>query len=83
MPYNEIMLSRCIRCEWDDEARVWYVAESDVPGLAVEAETPEAMLRKLEAVVPELLALNGADATMDVPVTLLWKGKQELHFHSS
>ncbi len=82
MPYNKPMSHRYIRCEWDDEARVWYVAESDVPGLAVEAETSEAMLRKLEAVVPELLALNGTDATVDVPVTLLWKGEQELHFHS-
>lgn len=26
-------------CRWDEEGGVWYVADSDVPGLATEAET--------------------------------------------
>jgi hypothetical protein len=26
-----------VTCHWDKEAEVWYVAETDVPGLATEA----------------------------------------------
>jgi predicted RNase H-like HicB family nuclease len=47
-----------VTCDWDEEARVWYVAETDVPGLATEADTPEAMERKLRHMIGELLALN-------------------------
>jgi Domain of unknown function (DUF1902) len=43
---------------WDDEARVWYVRDSSVPGLSLEAESPDLLLKKLEAAVPELLVLN-------------------------
>lgn len=50
-----------VYCEWDEEARVWYVAHSDVPGLTAEAATPEAMNRLLEVRVPELMELNRPD----------------------
>lgn len=50
-----------ITCRWDPEASVWYVAESDVPGLVTEAATIEEMERKLRAMVPELLALNESE----------------------
>jgi hypothetical protein len=47
-----------IVCEWDDEAKLWFVADSDVPGLAAEAPTREAMTELLQRRVPELLELN-------------------------
>ena len=47
-----------VHAEWDEEARVWYVARSDVPGLSAEAATTEALLDKLRILVPELLELN-------------------------
>ena len=47
-----------VTCHWDQEARVWYVAETDVPGLATESATVEEMEEKLLRMVPELLALN-------------------------
>jgi len=50
-----------VTCRWDEEAGVWYVADSDVPGLAYEADTLEEMERKLQAVIPELLELNQPD----------------------
>jgi Domain of unknown function (DUF1902) len=79
MPYNRAMRHHHIRCEWDKEASVWYVAESNVPGLCTEAPTEEAMIEKLTVLVPELLELNSAGKpTDDVPVTLLWKREQEL-----
>jgi predicted RNase H-like HicB family nuclease len=47
-----------VRAEWDPEAEVWYVSESDVPGLATEAATIEELKRKLDVMVPELIELN-------------------------
>lgn len=69
-----------VRCEWDNEAGVWYVVETDVPGLSAEAETQEALVEKLRVMIPELMALNrpAADDAADVPVTLLWEREQEL-----
>ena len=43
---------------WDADAKVWVATSEDVPGLATEAGDLEALLRKLEAMVPELLELN-------------------------
>ncbi len=45
---------------WDDEAHVWVAESDDVPGLATGAGTLEALIEKLEIVIPELLELNGA-----------------------
>ena len=47
-----------IRAEWDDDAKVWYVAESDLPGLAAEGETLEELREKLGILIPELAQLN-------------------------
>lgn len=47
-----------INVQWDDEARVWYVEDSNVPGLVAEASTVEAMQALLRVRVPELLELN-------------------------
>jgi len=54
-----------IDVQWDDEARVWYVEESDVPGLAAEADTVEALNSLLSVRVPELLQLNVPDFGKD------------------
>ncbi|GMQ77328.1 MAG: hypothetical protein BMS9Abin01_2659 [Gammaproteobacteria bacterium] len=48
-----------VTARWDDEALVWYATSDDVPGLALEAESMEALVTKVRAAVPELLELNG------------------------
>ena len=48
-----------VRAEWDEEARVWVATSDDVPGLATEAATTEALVEKLKSLIPELLELNG------------------------
>jgi hypothetical protein len=63
-----------IRIDWDDEAKVWYVAESNVPGLVGEAPTLEAMMALLRARVPEMLEENGCPSGDDIPLRLLAKG---------
>lgn len=59
--------------KWDDEAKVWYVSDSNVPGLATEAETMDELLRKLQVMVPEMLELNGVIAAdhEDTPFSLI------------
>ena len=42
----------------DDEAGVWYVSDTDVPGLAAEAALEPDLLLKIHELVPELYELN-------------------------
>ena len=48
-----------IKAEWDEEAGVWVASSDEVPGLATGADTFEALIEKLRAVIPELLEENG------------------------
>ena len=43
---------------YDDEANVWYVSDSDVPGLAAEAKTKDEMREVLESLIPDLIEWN-------------------------
>ena len=62
-----------IRIDWDDEAQVWFVEESNVPGLVGESPTLEAMMALLRARVPEMLEENGCPSGDDIPLRLLAK----------
>lgn len=44
---------------WDAEAAVWVATSEDVPGLATEADTVEALIDKLRIMIPELLECSG------------------------
>jgi hypothetical protein len=44
-----------VRCAWDPDAAVWYVSESDVPGLATEAASLDALRLKLPGMIQDLL----------------------------
>ena len=47
-----------VRAIWDAEAKVWVAESKNVPGLATEADTIEALTAKLRNIIPELLILN-------------------------
>jgi predicted RNase H-like HicB family nuclease len=47
-----------VHADWDPEAGVWVATSDDVPGLATEASTIEALTEKLRIMVPELLEAN-------------------------
>jgi predicted RNase H-like HicB family nuclease len=67
-----------VACLWDDEAGMWYVAETDVPGLATEAATVEEMEQKLLRMIPELVELNDSrQPRQQVPFELIAR-KHEL-----
>ena len=60
-----------VTCHWDQKAHAWYVAESDVPGLATEAATVEEMERQLLTLIPELLELNEPGFVAPAPFELV------------
>lgn len=62
-----------VRAIWDDEAKVWVATSDDAPGLATEAETAEALVAKLQVIIPELLDANGIDSGAEVPFELLYQ----------
>ncbi|HXU30756.1 MAG TPA: DUF1902 domain-containing protein [Thermoanaerobaculia bacterium] len=47
-----------IEAIWDPEATVWVATSEDVPGLATESASLEALAHKLRTLVPELLEAN-------------------------
>jgi len=56
---------------WDEEAKVWVAESDDIPGLATEADTLDALIAKLRVVIPELLEANDGELPDDVPFDLL------------
>ena len=43
---------------WDGEAEVWYVSDTDFPGLVAEAPTQKELVDKIHLLVPELFETN-------------------------
>jgi hypothetical protein len=44
-----------VRAKWDEEAGVWYTAESSIRGLVTEADTLEALRERLILMIPDFL----------------------------
>jgi predicted RNase H-like HicB family nuclease len=47
-----------VHAEWDDEAGVWVATSDDVPGLVTESKSIEALMVKLESMIPDLFEAN-------------------------
>ena len=52
-----------VRAASDEDAKVWYVEESDVPGLATESATLEGLKQRVRDIIPDLL--DGEDGVPD------------------
>lgn len=50
---------RIVNALWDPDAGVWVATSEDIAGLVTEAKTFEALLKKLRALIPQLMRLNG------------------------
>lgn len=50
-----------IRAEYDPEARIWWTADSDFPGLADGADTLERLADKAGAMLSDLLDIHGEE----------------------
>ena len=63
-----------IDVQWDAEADVYVATSEDVPGLATEAGSLDALIERVKAVVPELLRDNGiisGDAAHDLSLSFM------------
>jgi hypothetical protein len=49
-----------VKAAFDKDAGVWFVRDSNVPGLATEAPSLDGLVEKLSVMIPELL--NGDDS---------------------
>lgn len=47
-----------IKMTWDAEAAVWVATSDDVPGLALESGSFDALIERVKYAVPELMELN-------------------------
>lgn len=54
---------------WDEDARVWVASSSDIDGLALEADTIEALEPRIRSAITELLILNRVTSNLsEIPV---------------
>lgn len=61
-----------VRADWDEEAGVWVATSNDIDGLAVEAETLEALSPKVLSAISDLLELNGISSDLaEIPVHIM------------
>lgn len=49
-----------VKLTWDNEANVWVATSDDIPGLALESNSYDALIEKVKIASPELLELNNA-----------------------
>jgi hypothetical protein len=52
---------------WNAECGVWIATSTDVPELALESGSLDALIERVKSAIPELLALNGK-APADIPL---------------
>ena len=60
-----------VEAAFDREAGVWYVCESNIPGLATEAASLDELARKLAIMIPDLMQEAHEDIGADVPFDLI------------
>ena len=62
-----------VKAAYDAEADVWYVEDSDLPGVNAWAPSVQELRDKLPAVILDLLEEegDGEDGDLDVPVELI------------
>ena len=54
---------------WDDEAYVWLASSTDVPGLALESGSLDALMERVKMAIPELLDLKDTELIIDFRAT--------------
>lgn len=51
-----------VHIKQDEDSGRWFISETDVPGLWLEAPTAAELVERIRQAAPELIALNAADA---------------------
>ena len=50
---------------WDNEAYVWLASSNDVPGLALESGSLDALMERVKVTIPDLLDLKNTNLKID------------------
>ena len=50
---------------WDNEAYVWLASSDDVPGLALESGSLDALMERVKVTIPDLLDLKNTNLKID------------------
>ena len=50
---------------WDNEAYVWLASSIDVPGLALESGSLDALMERVKFAIPDLLDIKNTDLTIN------------------
>jgi predicted RNase H-like HicB family nuclease len=50
-----------VSLHWDDEAYVWLASSNDVPGLALESGSLDALMERVKYAIPDLLELKNTE----------------------
>jgi predicted RNase H-like HicB family nuclease len=59
-----------VKAIWDSEANVWVATSEDIMGLATEADTIEALVTRLNLIIPDLMEANG-EMVEEIPYHLI------------
>lgn len=81
-PQNPMSHAVHVTLAYDEEARVWYIEDSTLPGLSGEAETVDDLLRRIPAMVVDLVEENGIDdmhGDFEVPLEIATKTRVQIH----
>jgi hypothetical protein len=62
------MIEYTVHLTWDPEAAVWMATSEDIPGLALESGSFDALIERVKFAAPELLELNGVAPSEILPV---------------
>lgn len=71
-----------IWCKWDKEAGVWYVAKSEFPGIAAEAENLDELGKTVALMIEDLKEEAGGNtgsSHRNVPIELLSRFPAHAH----
>jgi len=66
-----------VEAHWDSEAGVWVAESEGIPGLVAEAESLNALVKKVRVLVPELFELNGGLEPGQKVVDVLFRAHQD------
>jgi hypothetical protein len=53
------MVEYTVLLKWDDVAYVWMATSADIPGLALESGSLDALIERVKTASPEILEMNG------------------------
>jgi hypothetical protein len=77
-----------VKIAYDEEANVWYVLHSDVPGLRAEADTADELINRIPPMLADLIEENGfnehsLEGVNEVPVEIIASHSTRVRLHEA